>query len=439
MTIERRPTRVAVGSLVLMAMIGLSACDSARQSGPPASADAGLPSVPAAPSPSAVAVTPSPVVTPTPSASSLPTVAAAPTGHWAAISWLDAGHGVPLGPSNVQVDGWSRGYVAIATSGGDDGNGNVTPFVVTASASADGLHWSAAQTLDAARLDFVEIAGVVEGPSGLLLVGNADAGTCGGPAWVSALWSSVDGLAWRRLALPKDFRTSRVETLDGGSAGFIATGPRSDGTTPGIWFSRDGAAWRSLPVPKVSSGTVVVNGATSFADGLVLAGAVLGPDGCGGATSLHPSLWWSADGTRWSRDTLAGTSSSRDATMTVRRVSDHAVVAIESTSEAPELRAWISTDGRTWTRVASPPTTLQYAVRTDGRNAAVVLDPESGVGPPTITAVGDDLGLTELSQSGIGPLASEDGVPWTSTIGPTGILVVSVDGSTAWLGVPTSR
>ena len=68
---------------------------------------------------------------------------------------------------------------------------------------------------------------------------------------------------------------------------------------------------------------------------------------------------------------------------------------------------------------------------------AIVVDPESGVGAPTITAVDDHQRLTGIAQGGRGPVASEDGVPWTTAIGPTGILAVGVDGHAAWLGVPT--
>jgi len=375
---------------------------------------------------------------PSSSPSTLPDVVAAPAGPWSRIRWLDAGAVVPLGPSNVEVYGWGGGFVAVAASGGDDGTGRMTPTVVMTSASDDGLRWSPPRSIDASGLDGgVEIVDVLQGPHALLLVGQAFAGTCGGPPWVSALWSSSDGQAWHRIALPKDFITSRVETLDGGSAGFIATGLRNDGSTPGIWASQNGTSWRSLLVPRVSSGTVVVNGATSFAGGFVLAGAVFGPDGCGGASSLHPSLWWSADGTRWTQDTIVGTSAADDASMSVRRISDHALVAVETTSKPPEVRAWVSADGRTWARIDAPSTTLQYAMLSNGRSAAIVVDPESGVGAPTITAVDDHLRLTGIAQGGRGPVASEDGVPWTTAIGPTGILAVGVDGHAAWLGVPT--
>jgi hypothetical protein len=386
-----------------------------------------------------MAVTPTAELTSplSPSPTALPEVAIAPAGPWPRIEWLAAGTVVPLGPTNVKVFGWADGYVAVATKGGDDGTGYIAPIVVTTSASADGLRWTAPRAIDASGLDGrFEILGVVQGPHGLLLVGHALAGTCGGPSLVAALWSSADGHAWRRLALPKDFKTSRVETLDGGSAGFIATGLRNDGTTPGIWASRNGAWWRSLPVPSVSSGTVVVNGATSFASGFVLAGAVLGPDGCGGAMSLNPSLWWSADGAHWTQDTIAGTSAADDASMIVRRISDHALVAIETTFAAPETRAWVSADGRTWTRVDAPSVTIQYAMLGNGRSTAIVVDPESGVGAPEITALDDNLRQTTVTQSGNGPVASADGMPWTSAVGPTGILIVTVDGEAAWLGVP---
>jgi hypothetical protein len=425
-----RLTAVGVGILAIMLLGG---CEIGRSSTAPSSAP------PVAASAAAVAASPRPEVTASPTATPLPEVGVAPAGSWGRLDWIHRGNALPVGPTNVNAFGWSGGFVAVATSGGDDGTGVAAPFAVTSIGSADGLHWSAERSLDATGLgDGVEIAGLFEGPAGLLLVGDASPGACGGPPWVSALWSSSDGLAWRRLPLPKDFRSSRVETLDGGAAGYIATGPRSDGKTPGIWLSRDGSTWSSLSLPSVSSGTVVVNNATSFDGGLVLAGAVLGPEGgCGGASSVHPSLWWSADGGHWTRDSFTGGSSAPDASMTIRRLSDRTLVAIEVTSQDPALRAWISDDGRSWQRVSSPSSLIERPLITDGRHAALVLNPDSGVGPPSVTVIDHQLTLTELAQRGDGPIAAEDSVPWTAAVGPTGILVVSVDGRSVWLGVPT--
>jgi hypothetical protein len=168
----------------------------------------------------------------------------------------------------------------------------------------------------------------------------------------------------------------------------------------------------------------------------VVAGAILGPDGCGGASSLHPSLWWSSDGAAWSRQRIEGASSANDAWMSVVRLSQDAVVAIGSSSDMG-LRAWVSHDGRTWVRASTPPTQLDWGSVGDGRRTVIVADPESGSGPPTILAIDDDLSVTTLAQTGTGPMADEDSLGWSSAVGPTGILVVSDNGRELWLGIPS--
>jgi hypothetical protein len=318
------------------------------------------------------------------------------------------------------------------------GQGSSEPFAIAVASSSDGLRWSTARTLDVKGLDGgIEIAGLVQGPAGLLMIGRPFGDTCGGPPIVSALWSSTDGTAWRRVSWPKAFGSNRVQTLDAGSAGYIATGLLTDGQTPGIWLSNDGVTWRSAPLPRISSGRLVVNGATSFAGGFVVAGAVLGPEGCGGATSLHPSVWWSMDGARWTREALAGAASSSDASMTIRRLSDRSLVAVETYGAAGE-RAWRSADGRTWAPTGSPPTVIEYGLEIDGRHAAALVAPESGSGPPAILGFDDALTVTTLTQTGDGPVASPDELGWTFAVGPTGILVASYDGGTLWLGVPST-
>ena len=58
-------------------------------------------------------------------------------------------------------------------------------------------------------------------------------------------------------------------------------------------------------------------------------------------------------------------------------------------------------------------------------------------GPLTIQTVGDQLDAASLSQTGDGPVQTTDSVPTVEAVGPTGLVVVSVDGSHLWLGVPS--
>ena len=396
------------------------------------------PASPAAPAGSA-SPTPSAMATAdqTPSASVYPAVGLAPSDPWASLNWIDAGAISPLGSTNVSVHGWSGGYVALDQTGGSDENGNELPVVIRASASSDGMHWAAPTAIDTAGfVGNIEISKIVEGPSGLLALGYPYGDTCGGPASVVALWTSPDGRAWKGVSLPKDFRTEQVHTIEGGSAGFIATASRNDGTSRALWTSSDGRTWTSRPLPKVSSGTLVLDGAISFAGGFVLAGAVLGEGGCGGPAHIHAATWSSADGARWARSALPGSMTAANASMGMRAISDRVVVVTQTSPDGSKLLAWTSTDGRTWTAVNAPSDPLTRVLVTDGRHAALMMIPDSGSGAPTVLAIGEDAGVTTLGQSGNGPIASEDGAGWTFAVGPTGILVVRYDGGASWLGVP---
>jgi len=414
----------------------------------------GCAAAPPSPSATAIVASASPALTPPPSARPVPSAppslspsptptapgpGEAPAGPWTRVDWIAAGDVLPLGPSNVGVYGWSRGYVAVRAIGGDSGDGSGEPFTLTTSSSADGLRWTPARSADVAGLvGGAELGGIVEGPDGLLMFGRPLPDTCGGPPTVSALWTSRDGETWRRVTLPSSFGSNRVATLEGGSAGYIATGLRSDGKTPLIWTSADGARWRVAPLPHVTSGSLLVDGGTSFQGGLVVVGALVGPEGCGGVSSIHPSIWWSRDGTSWTREALAGASTSAHATMSIRRLSDHAVAAFEQTGGDETLQGWVSTDGRTWAPVAKPSGLAAFGLVTDGRHAATIVDPGSESGPPTVATFDDRLVMTTVSQSGDGPVASPDELGWTFAVGPTGVLVTRYDGTAVWLGVPAS-
>ncbi|HZC32906.1 MAG TPA: hypothetical protein VE640_06430 [Candidatus Bathyarchaeia archaeon] len=384
---------------------------------------------------------------PAPTSTPLATVGPAPAGPWTSITWIDAGRAFPQFRTTgndaleVAVHGWSGGFVGFA-SGGGPWSGSSQPATLVATSSADGLRWSTPRALDRAGLDDrIAIVAMVEGPAGLLAVGDYSSGTCGGPPTVAGLWSSVDGSSWHRVRVPKSFSSARVETVDAGSAGYIASGTLSDGTTPAVWLSRDGDSWSAMPLLRSIFGKVVASGATSFESGFVIAGALLGRDGCGGASHLTPSLWWSASGTQWSRSPLPDASAASDVYMTVSRIDDRALVAIANESNtstgADARQVWVTRNGRTWTAVSSPSSLISSTILTDERRGLLVVDAPGNAGPPTIAAVADDLTVTELPQSGKGPIASDATSGWLSALGPTGVVIVSTDTAQLWLGVPS--
>ena len=245
------------------------------------------------------------------------------------LQWIDAGHGLPTlstTPSEayqLSLYGWTDGYVAFGSDGGPNSGTNMKP-TLTATSSADGVNWTTPQPIDLGGApDQITIEQVVEGPAGLVAVGRYPAETCGGPPVVAGLWHSADGEAWSPMAMSKNMTRGRVETIDGGAAGYIATGKQHGDKAPGLWLTTDATSWQRLPLPKPSNGTLVVNDAVSFTGGLVVGGAVVGPAGCGGASSIHPAVWSSTDGASWTRQSLPGASSGANASISVHRANDH--------------------------------------------------------------------------------------------------------------------
>jgi hypothetical protein len=398
-----------------------------------------------APSTDVPSASPSVAPFPTPSAAASATpltdVGLAPAGRWTSIRWIDAGRAFPQlakagsESSSKTVYGWSGGYVAFGSDGGQ-GTDPARPATLVSTSSSDGIHWSAPSAIDVSGFpDQIDIGQVVEGPAGLLAVGRFPADTCGGPPVIAGLWHSTDGTTWRAVALPRNMVRGHVETLDGGSAGYIATGKQSDQKTAGIWLSQNATTWRGLALPKPPSGTLMVNGATSFAGGLVVAGAVIGEEGCGGPASIHPALWWSADGSSWTRESLPDASTAAGASLSVRRLNDNEIVAVSQAGDTPD--AWVSMDGKTWSKAPAPTIEALFGALTDSRRSIAVVAPDDQ-GPLTFKTIGDQLDVAALPQTGDGPVQTADSIPTMEAVGPTGVLVISVDGSHLWLGVPSA-
>jgi hypothetical protein len=317
-------------------------------------------------------------------------------------------------------------------------------FAIVSTSSADGLHWTVGRALDITGLEGVDITAVVEGPAGLLAVGRPSGGWCG-PSIVAALWTSADGLTWTRVQPPAESTPSApftgVYTIDAGSTGYIATGTLKNGVTPAVWLSGDGKSWRQVPLPKATSGAVVVDGATDFAGGYVLAGKQLSDSGCREPESTPPlytpSLWWSADGKNWTLSKLPGALPSGAVSVSFIRISDHALVAI---AQDFAEQVWVSNDGRTWRLVKSPPSVLRSnRVLTNGQRGLAVLDAANYGDGLTVATVGDDLTVTTLTQTGDVPIysaASSPALPAAFAFGPTGVVALSEDGLNLWLGVP---
>ncbi len=439
--------------VILASCAVAAACSSTPSASLPASRLSAVPSPSVAPSvepsasptvrPSASAAvtsSASPLIPPTPppssSSAALPTVGPAPAGDWASIHWLKAGD-LPLTGNDIQVHGWSGGYIALEQSPGSDDQGNELPVTIRASFSSDGVHWAAPTTLETGFKGMFQIRDIVEGPHGLLALAYPYGDTCGGPESVSAMWRSADGRSWTRMAMPKTLAANRVETISGGAAGFIAFGGKGDTSTPMIWTSPDGTAWTVRPLPTVSSGTLVLDQVASFDTGFIVLGGVMGEGGCGGGAHIKPAVWFSTTGASWTRASLPGASTDPNATLVMRAMGGRLLVIQIPQGDVPTGPAWTSTDGRTFTSLGKLPTNTIWGSSSDGQHSVSFLGPDSGTGPVLMTAV-DPMGAsTQLQQDGDQPLMTEDGPQIEFAVGPTGILAWTSDGISSWVGVPS--
>ena len=407
----------------------------------PSPSASAMPSVASTPSATATP-TQSPSASPSPTTGVLPSLGPVPSGDWTAVRWVAVPGGlaaaatvVPSGDLVVSdgrfgVYGWSRGYV------GFNYTTNVSDWsAIEASYSADGLHWKTSGPLDMTGLKGpYDVTSVVEGPAGLLAVGRLQAAACSTRPGVDVMWRSSDGIAWRRADM-STFGGGSVAGIEAGSAGYIATGSLKAADV--VWTSTDGVTWSSVDLASKTFKGMLVQNATAFSGGYVIAGSVRSPDyGCGSQPYLTPSLWFSPDGRAWSRDKVPGVKAGDPAWMKVGRISDTALLATEwsQTGDITTTSTWTSTDGRAWNPVSVPALDNSTLI-TNGRHGLIVNTPQAG--QIDVYAFEHDLSLAKLVETGNVPdqQAWADPGMWPPiAFGPTGLIVANASGN-VWVGV----
>jgi hypothetical protein len=124
-------------------------------------------------------------------------------------------------------------------------------------------------------------------PGTALLVGQWDGPT---GLYGAAVWTSPDGATWHRLADDPALRSAVGEVTSAlgsaaGSAGFLVAGDTLQGAhlSPLAWTSPDGLAWRRVAVPApvgaAAVGGAIADRAACDAQGCALLGASIGPTG----------------------------------------------------------------------------------------------------------------------------------------------------------------
>jgi hypothetical protein len=272
-------------------------------------------------------------------------------------------------PSNATILAVTPGggrlpWAAVGSISGPDGQPSTACFL-----SADARIWTtcklAPDDLDGSHTRLLTVGWL---GSTLVAGGVAVGALHGNPR--PTLWRGQSGQVLAELNLPRElFGGERIISFNGMSTG--ALGGFAVGTWDGVtnqavaqvWRTGDGASWQRLDgVTSMTStpeellrGSAVAVGP----DRVVVVGAALHlrrlSDGDDGA------IWWSDDGSHWTRDDLAGaglTGPGAQELMAVAPipsgVSANASGFLAGGSDSGRAALWLSPDGRTWRRVALP-------------------------------------------------------------------------------------
>ncbi len=159
--------------------------------------------------------------------------------------------------------------------------------------SPDGLHWSRAG--DPGRLKHAVMYDVTAGGPGLVAVGTQ------GIDIDAAVWTSPDGVRWTRIRDDASIFGGRSkQVMDAVTAvgweGVVANGR----SRAAVWTSIDGITWTRVPPAQAS----LVEGSPAMYD-VVSIGASLVAVGVGHGARGEAAAWTSADGTIWSRVSVA--------------------------------------------------------------------------------------------------------------------------------------
>jgi len=294
-------------------------------------------------------------------------------------------HRQPSSRSNAypaSVAAGPRGVVAVGTIGDRAASWS----------SPDGVTWTA--RADAFRVpggtDTVEITSVVATDDGWLAVGRRDPAcnfNCGIAPVRALAWTSTDGLHWTRVPDQSSLSRAAMTGVARLGSGFVAVGLAANRAA--VWTSTGGTSWARVPAdplfrPRPGSGPGSTAEMTGVAVGHGVAVAV-GMDVGGENRSVR--AWWSTDGRTWAQ-------------ATGDRFADGQAFGVASTpagflatgpSGEPSCRGgiWASTDGRAWRCVASDPPFEGFspyaAAASSSLEVAVGLNsnaPDSGAGAP---------------------------------------------------------
>ena len=176
----------------------------------------------------------------------------------------------------------------------------------------------------------------------------------GDPAAASpVVWTSVNGVTWRRLG------AAQLHLAAGGGAAGALTAAAADGTaivvagvvgtdraqgtvrSSGVWRSTDGgSSWSAVTVPVSNGATAAIAGLAATASGFA---AVRPGQAKAGADAV---VFTSADGTTWKFD--ATVTGQGGAGLTVATVAGGPAGAVITAASGGNVLAFTSTSGTSW-------------------------------------------------------------------------------------------
>lgn len=207
--------------------------------------------------------------------------------------------------------------------------------------SADGRTWRSAAIEGSAPQDLASLA--------------AHDGTfvaAAGKPSSSRLYYSTDGDSWHQAAVEGAYGYSIA--VAGWSGGFVGIGVGNGPEDRRVWTSPDGKAWTERSDWALPAGATAVY---SVAGGLVAPATTVGH-----LTDPNPmttTWWWSADGIKWQPTALVRSSGSYGF-QGWGLVGDQFMVVGDPTNDTAEVPVFVTTDGRTWQRLADTGLRLQH-------------------------------------------------------------------------------
>lgn len=246
-----------------------------------------------------------------------------------------------------------RGVVAVGTIGDR----------LASWASPEGLTWTSHAggfPTPSTGPDVVEITGVVATDTGWLAVGRRDGIctlNCGLAPLGAIVWTSTDGLRWTRVADQAAFSKSAMTGVTRLGSTFVAVGFTVRRAV--VWTSTNGTTWTRDPDaplfhPRSSKANAwtEMTGVTA-SDGLIVAIGMDAESLCQDVCGRSVRAWWSTDGKTWTKGTSADFLDSQ--AFSVSATPTGYLAAGPSGSDRCVGGIWASGDGRAWSCAATDP------------------------------------------------------------------------------------